>query len=497
MSFLSAFKCSKCNQEYNTESYTPRCTSCGGVLLAQYDLELAKETFRKKNLDGREPGVWKYREILPISEKTNYVSLGEGGTYLHKCFGLAEKLGLDELYLKDETTNPTGAFIDRGTAVEVTVARHRSCNSVCCGTTGNLAVSLVAYAARAGLESKVFIGHKGHVDSGKLYQILAYAAQVEIVKDREEALSRAEMESEQSHCVMSNNPHFLEGVKTTIIETSEQMDWETPDWVMAPMGNGGHISMIWKGLVELKELGLIPNLDVKLVGAQAKGCSPIVDAFERGGKEIKPAGRISTVAVDIGVRNPTCGHMALNALQYSRGFAVSVPDREILEAVKDLARLEGVFAEPASATTIAVLQKLVAEGQIDKTDRVVCVITGMGLKYPEITRSFVKGKGALEYFLSQVEGRRFTTRLGQTKVRILQVLSRGESYGYAIWKSLVEDYGMQIKIPSIYQHISELKNSGLIVHTRSEVTYRKTSRNYYGLTERGHLTLDQLEKLSE
>jgi DNA-binding PadR family transcriptional regulator len=109
----------------------------------------------------------------------------------------------------------------------------------------------------------------------------------------------------------------------------------------------------------------------------------------------------------------------------------------------------------------------------------------------------VKGKGALEYFLSQVEGRRFTTKLGQTKVRILQILSRGESYGYAIWKSLVEDYGMKIKIPSIYQHISELKNSGLIVQTRSEVTYRKTSRNYYGLTERGHLTLDQLEKLSE
>ncbi|MFX1606604.1 MAG: threonine synthase [Promethearchaeota archaeon] len=494
---MSTLKCSSCDQEYDTDSYTPRCTSCGGVLLAEYEFELVKETLRKRELKRREPGVWKYRELLPVSEKANFVSLGEGGTYLHKCFGLAEKLGLDELYLKDETTNPTGAFIDRGTAVEVTVAKHRGFDSVCCGSTGNLAVSLVAYAARAGLESRVFIGHKGHVDSGKLYQILAYAAHVDIVKDHEEALSRAWRESGQSHCVMPNNLHFLEGVKTTIIETSEQMGWETPDWVMAPMGNGGHISMIWKGLVELKELGLIPNLDVKLVGAQAKGCSPIVEAFERGNKKIKPSSRVSTVAVDIGVKNPTCGHMALNALKDSKGLAVSVPDRDILEAVKDLARLEGVFAEPASATTIAVLQKLVTEGQIDKTDRVVCVITGMGLKYPEITRSFVKGKGALEYFLSQVEGRRFTTRLGQTKVRILQILSRGESYGYAIWKSLVEDYGMQIKIPSIYQHISELKNSGLIVQTRTEETYRKTSRNYYGLTERGNLTLDQLEKLSE
>ena len=497
MSYLSTFKCSNCSQEHDPESYALRCMNCGGVLRVEYDLELAKESLKKRNMKTRKPGVWKYREILPIPEETDIVSLGEGGTYLHKCSGLAEKLDLEELYLKDETTNPTGAFIDRGTAVEVTVAKHRGFNSVCCGTTGNLAVSLVAYAARAGLESKVFIGQKGHVDSGKLYQILAYAAQVEIVKDRDEALSRAWQENERSHCVMPNNPHFLEGVKTTIIETCEQLDWVTPDWIMTPMGNGGHISMIWKGLVELKELGLIPELNARLVGAQARGCSPIVEAFQRGSKEINPPSHISTVAVDIGIRNPTCGYMALDALRNSNGLAVSVSDREILDAVKDLARLEGVFAEPASATTIAVLKNLVDEGQIDKTDRIVCVVTGMGLKYPEITRSFVKGKGALEYFLSNVEGRRFTTRLGQTKVRILQILSRGESYGYAIWKSLVDDYGMQIKIPSIYQHISELTTSGLIVQTRSEMTFRKTSRNYYGLTERGHLTLDQLEKLSE
>ncbi|MFW9962442.1 MAG: threonine synthase [Candidatus Sifarchaeia archaeon] len=497
MSYLYTFRCSKCSQEYDSESYAPRCISCGGVLNAEYNIELVKEKLGKKGFEERKPGVWKYHELLPISDGTSIVSLGEGGTYLHRCYGLAKKLGLDELYLKDETTNPTGAFIDRGTAVEVTVARNRGFNSVCCGTTGNLAVSLVAYAARAGLESKVFIGQRGHVDSGKLYQILAYAAQVEIVKDREEALSRAWQESGQSHCVMPSNPHFLEGVKTTILETCEQLDWKAPDWVVSPMGNGGHISMIWKGLVELKELGLIPHLDTRLIGVQAKGCSPIVEAFERGSKKINPSSRISTVAVDIGVKNPTCGHMALEALEKSNGLAVSVTDRDILEAVKDMARLEGVFAEPASATTIAVLQKLVSEGRIDKTDRIVCVITGMGLKYPEITRSFVKGKSALEYFLSHVEGRRFTTKLGQTKVRILQILSIGEAYGYAIWKSLVDDYGMQIKIPSIYQHISELKNSGLIVQTRSEETYRKTSRNYYGLTERGHLTLDQLEKLSE
>ncbi len=497
MSYQFVFRCSNCNQEHDPELYPLRCKTCGGVLRVVYNLDLVREVLNKADLAGRQPGVWRYREILPVAESATTVSLGEGGTYLHKCDGLAKKLNLQELYLKDETTNPTGAFIDRGTAVEVTIAKHRGFDSVCCGTTGNLAVSLVAYAARAGLESKVFIGQRGHVDSGKLYQILAYAAQVEIVRDREEALARAWQENNRSHCVMPDNPHFLEGVKTTIIETCEQLNWETPDWVIAPMGNGGHLSMIWKGILELNELGMIPEPDVKLIGAQARGCSPIVEAFEKGSKKISPCNHVSTVAIDIGVRNPSCGHMALDALEQSNGLAVSVTDREILEAVRNLARLEGVFAEPASATTIAVLQKLVEEGQIDKGDRIVCTITGMGLKYPEITRSFVKGKSALEYFLSHVEGRRFTTKLGETKVRILQILSRGESYGYAIWKSIVEDYGVRIKIPSIYQHISELKNSGLIVQTRSEKTYRKTPRNYYGLTERGHLTLDQLEKLSE
>ncbi len=479
------------------ESHVLRCEKCGEVLRTEYNLDLARESISKKKLGRRKPGVWKYHEMLPVSNLENTVSLGEGGTYLHKCDGLAEKLGLSELYLKDETTNPTGAFIDRGTAVEVTVARNREFGSVCCGSTGNLAVSLVAYAARARLESKVFIGHRGRVDSGKLYQILAYAAHVEIVKNQEAALSRAAQQSEESHLVASNNPFFLEGVKTTIYETCEQLEWETPDWVMTPMGNGGHLSMTWQGLVELESLGLIPDLDVRLCGTQAKGCSPIVEAFERGNGKIVPPDRVSTVAYDIGIQNPTCGHMALEALRDSDGIATAVSDRDILEAVKDLARLEGVFAEPASATTIAALEKLVKRGQIDRTDRVVCVITGMGLKYPEIARDFVRGKGALEHFLSQVEGRRFTTRVGQTKVRILQILSRGESYGYAIWKTLVEEYGTKIKIPSVYQHLSELKNSGLIVQTRSEETYRKRLRNFYSLTEKGLLTLDQLEKLAE
>ncbi len=496
MSHLSHIRCSACNKKQDSSQYETRCTSCGSVLQIEYNLEQVKDTLSRRKLKKRQPTIWKYHEILPVQSPADIISLGEGGTYLHKCDGLAEKLGLDELYLKDETTNPTGSFIDRGTAVEVTLAKNRGLESVCCGSTGNLAVSLVAYAARARLMSHVFIGQKGRVDSGKLYQILAYAAHVEIVSNQEEAVSRALQHGEESHLVMSNNPHFLEGVKTTSLEICEQLDWETPDWVMTPMGNGGHLSMTWKGLVEMEKLDLISDLETRLCGAQAKGCSPIVDAYESGSDSIVPSKKVSTVAYDIGIKNPTCGHMALDALNESNGLAVAVSDREILEAVKNLARLEGVFAEPASATTIAALGKLIDDNQVERDERVVCVITGMGLKYPEVARDFVKGKGAVEQYLSHIEGRRFTTKLGQTKIQILQILSRGESYGYAIWKSLVDEYGMQIKIPSIYQHISELKNSGLIVKTRSEKTYRKTTRNFYALTERGLLTLDQIEKMA-
>ncbi|MFW9846161.1 MAG: pyridoxal-phosphate dependent enzyme, partial [Candidatus Thorarchaeota archaeon] len=330
---------------------------------------------------------------------------------------------------------------------------------------------------------------------GKFYQILAYAADVEIVRDHEEALERARQESKRSHCITSSNPHFMEGEKTTVYETCEQLEWTAPDWIIAPMGNGGHLSMIWKGLKELEEIGLLDISHTRLVGAQASGCAPIVEAFESGVRSITPPSSASTVAFDICVKNPVCGRIALMALEESNGIAISASDREILEAVRHLARREGVFAEPASATAVAALQKLVQSGKIEHGDSVVCVITGMGLKYPEIARTFVKGKGALEQLLSRVERRRVTTELGQTKIRILQILSKDESYGYGIWKALADEYGISLRIPSVYQHLSELTSSGLIARTRIEKTYENRQRSYYDLTDKGKWTLNQIRKL--
>ena len=496
MSFVSMFVCTKCGAQFQDDVRERVCPKCGSYLEIRYDLDSISKILSRKLLHARNQGIWKYSELLPVSTPSKAVSLGEGGTFLHKCDRLAKQLGLKSLYLKDETTNPTGSFIDRGTAVEVTVAKERGFDSLCCGSTGNLAASLVAYAARAGIVSNVFIAQTGNVDTGKFYQILAYGANVTVVKNHEEALARANAEKYHSYVVNAYSSIFLEGVKTTIFEICEQLLWNTPDWVIVPMGNGGHLSLIWKGLREFQEIGLLDDIETKIVGVQSADCAPIVDAFVKGSETTKPITSGATIALDISVGNPSCSHTALRAIRESNGLALSVSDKEILNALSSVAKLEGVFVEPASATTVAALQHLVRSNEIDASDSIVCIVTGMGLKYPEIARILIKGQSKLEQLLSRVEDRKFTTQIGRTKQQILQILLGGESYGYGIWMSLKEEYGITIKIPSVYQHLSELRSTGLVNQTRIESTFDNRKRRYYALSEKGKTTIKQIAKLS-
>jgi threonine synthase len=495
MSFISDSRCTKCGTLFRGEVHERLCPKCGSHLEIKYDLNAISKIVTRKSLQKRKPSIWKYSELLPVSTPARAISLGEGGTYLQKCERLAKHLNLKSLFLKDETTNPTGSFIDRGTAVEVTVAKERGFDSLCCGSTGNLAASLVAYAARAGLESNVFIAQTGNVDVGKFYQILAYGANVTAVKNHEVALGRAD--AERNHCYVVNaySSIFLEGVKTTIFEICEQLLWNTPDWIIIPMGNGGHLSLIWKGLREFQELGILDDITTRIVGVQSVDCAPIVDAFERGSNDIIPTIGGGTLALDISVGNPSCGHTALRAIRESNGLALSVSDKDTLTALSSIAKLEGVFVEPASATTVAALKHLVQSNVVDPTDSIVCTITGMGLKHPEIARTLIKGQSKLEQILNRVEDRKFTTQIGRTKQQILQILLKGESYGYGIWKKLMEEYVNSIKIPSVYQHISELKSTGLVKQTRTESTFDNRKRTYYALTERGRRTIKQMEKI--
>jgi len=496
MRFISSYRCTKCGKQIPYDLREKTCPNCDGFLEIVYDLPAVRKHITKNSLKKRDPGIWRYAELLPVETSSTVISLGEGGTYLHKCDRLAKRFGLGSLYLKDDTTNPTGSFIDRGTAVEVTVAKEQGFSSLCCGSTGNLAASLVAYAARAGMKCNVFIAQTGNVDSGKFYQILAYGANVTVVKNHEIALERANAEGNHSYVVDAYSSSFLEGVKTTIFEICEQLMWNAPDWIVIPMGNGGHLSMVWKGLRELQEIGILDDIDTKIIGVQSTGCAPIVDAFVGGIDYITPTSGGATIALDIGVSNPSCGHTALKAIRDSGGLAISVSDKEILNAVSSIARLEGVFVEPASATPVAALRQVMQSKEIDSSDTVVCLVTGMGLKYPEIARMLIKGQSKLEQLLSRVEDRKFTTQLGRTKQQILQILLNGESYGYGIWKNLHEEYGVSIKIPSVYQHLLELRTTGLIDQTRIENTYDNRKRAYYALTRKGRNTIKQLNKLS-
>lgn len=484
-------KCSRCGEEYSLDAAATLCKKCRSVLLMHYDYRQISESVSKEILEHRVPSIWKYFEMLPISERSVIVSLGEGGTHLHECRRLQEHLRVKRILVKDETTNPTASFVDRGSTVVVSKALESGVKTICCGVTGNLGASLAAYAAKAGLEAAIFLPRT--LDLGKLYQMIAFGAKVELTKDYVAASARAEMFASKSFLVAPCNPFFMEGEKTTGYEIVEQMGWRLPDRIVVPMGNGGHISMIWKAFREYMELGFIDDADARLTGIQTAGVSPIVDAYNRGGRVVDGGGgRVETLALDIGIESPLAGDLALEAVRSSGGVCEAVSDREILEAASLLAKSEGVFAEPAAASTIAGLKKMLEAGSVDRDEEIVCVITGAGLKDPVTARRLVKKTRSVETVVRRVEDRRLTTRLGPTKLQILEILSVQEAYGYQIRSDLENRFQISVKIPVVYQHLKELEDMNLVRRSSVREVGGRPERHYYTLTEKGRATAKSL-----
>ncbi len=358
------------------------CKACGSVLEVVLDIdsiELSKEDLRKRPFN-----LWRYREFMPI-KGDNIVTLNEGGTPLYNAKRLAEEIGVKELYIKNEGANPTGSFKDRGMTVGVTKALELNANAVGCASTGNTSASLAAYAAKAGIKCYVLLP-AGKIALGKLAQAILHGAKVIGIKGNfDVALKLIREASERFNIYLLNsvNPFRLEGQKSEAFEIVDQLNFEVPDRVVVPMGNCGNISAIWKGFKEFKEAGLIDELPM-MTGIQASGASPVVKAFKKGKKEIEPEENPETIATAIRIGKPVNAPKALKALYESKGYAESVSDEEIIEAQKLLARREGIGVEPASATSIAGLKKLVEQGVVDKDERIVCVVTGHALKDPEI-----------------------------------------------------------------------------------------------------------------
>jgi threonine synthase len=330
--------------------------------------------------------VWRYRELLPIDNDRFITTLAEGGTGLHHCQRLGRELGLKRLYVKNEGENPTGSFKDRGMTVALSKARELGNSKVVCASTGNTAASLAAYSARAGLQCVVIVP-EGKVAAGKMLQVMIHGAKIfQVSGDFDEAM-RAVVElterRKRFYLMNSLNPFRLEGQKTLAYEVCEQLDGDAPDVLVLPVGNGGNISAIWKGFGEFRTLG-ITKVKPRMIGIQAEKAAPIAKAVKQKQNRIRPVTNPRTIASAIRIGSPVNWTKVLRAINESRGTAETVSDKEILEAQRELASKEGIFVEPASAASIAGLRQSLEAGRIDRSDLVVCVTTGHGLKDPSI-----------------------------------------------------------------------------------------------------------------
>jgi threonine synthase len=377
--------CINCGSEYGIDEIVYFCRKCGDLLEVKYDNGELERAARKTEWRSAPLSVWRYRDFMPIRDVQKIVSLNEGGTGFHRCLRLGEKLGLKELYVKNEGENPTGSFKDRGMTVGVSKAVELGVQAVICASTGNTSASLAAYAAKAGLQCAVLIP-SGKIAYGKLAQAMIYGAKVLQVRGNfDESLDMVLKLSEKHgsiYLLNSINPFRIEGQKSLGYEICDQLNQQAPDRIVVPVGNAGNISAIWKGCREFHDLGLVEGLPM-MTGIQAAGSAPIAQAIKTGSDTIVPVSKPETVATAIRIGAPVSWKKALNAIRDSGGTAETVTDDEILSAQKLLARVEGLFVEPASASSIAGLIKLVDNGTISKDGRVVCVTTGHGLKDPD------------------------------------------------------------------------------------------------------------------
>lgn len=313
------------------------------------------------------------------------MDLGAGYTILHKCDRLAKSLGLNNLYVKDDSVNPTYSFKDRPATVAISKAIEFGAKAFGAASTGNLAAAVAAHAAKAGLPCYVFV--PADIEHDKIVQASIYGAEIVAVSGTyDEANRLAAQAAETYNWAFANinlRPYYVEGSKTLAFEVCEQLGWETPDHVVCPMASGALLCAIWRAFKQLKKLDLIEDTKIKVSGAQPSGCAPIVNSFKSKSNNIIPIEFPDTIAKSLAIGDPGDGFYAVNAIRKSGGSAESVTDDEIIEGIKLLAKTEGIFTEPAGGVTVAVLKKLAEKGEISPDEKVVCYITGNGLKATE------------------------------------------------------------------------------------------------------------------
>lgn len=382
MSYVKGLKCRECSATYPIEPLAI-CEECFGPLEVDYDYESISKDLTRELIQSRPPTLWRYRELLPVDTPT--VGLNTGFTPLVRADRLANILGVAELYIKnDSVCHPTLSFKDRVVAVALTKAREFGFEVVGCASTGNLANSVAANAAAAGLPAYILIPDS--LEQAKIVGTQIYGINVIAIKGNYDDVNRvcSEIAGRFRWGIVNVNlrPFYAEGSKTVGFEIAEQLGWRAPGSVVVPMAGGALINKIYKGFKELEQLGLIPEVQTRMFGAQATGCNPISAAVKDGVDDIRPV-KPSTIAKSIAIGNPADGYFAAKLIRRTGGWAEDVSDEEIVDAMKLLAETQGIFTETAGGTTLAVTRKLIEQGRIPRDEPIVVAITGNGLKTQE------------------------------------------------------------------------------------------------------------------
>lgn len=410
MSFATGLRCRKCGQGYPLRPIN-LCDFCFSPLEVAYDYKLMSKQVTREMIASGPINMWRYGDLLPVEGQV--VDIGAGFTPLLRGNNLGQTLGLDQLYIKNDCVNPTYSFKDRAVAVAIAKACEFGFDTVACASTGNLAASVAAHAAKARLRAFVFV--PADTEQGKFIGTAVYNPTIVAVEgsyDRVNRLcSRIAEVYDWGFININLRPYYAEGSKTLGYEIAEQLGWRSPDHVITPSASGLLFTRIWKGLNELAILGLISPIDTRMHLVQAAGSAPIVNAFDAGTLHVHPV-EPATIAKSIAVGNPADGHYALKTARESGGSAQAVTDEEIIEGMKLLARTEGIFAETAGGAVIAGLQKMVRSGIIKRDALTVVCITGAGLKTQEVVSSAVQPiviRPTLECFEEALQNRDKTT----------------------------------------------------------------------------------------
>ena len=378
MSYFTHLECSRCAQIYDPNIPQNLCTQCGKPLFPRYALDKIAQTWDKSALAGREPSMWRYAELLPVIDSRHIVSLNEPMTPLLLAQRLAASLGLETLWVKDESRLPTGSFKARGLAMAVSRAKELGLTKLAIPSAGNAATALSSYAAQAGMEAHIFMPQDAPPFNRDTCQLAGADVTLidGLITDAGKIVAERKEDEGWFDVSTLKEPYRVEGKKTMGLEIAEQFNWELPDVIIYPTGGGTGIVGMWKVFQELEAIGWIDGKRPRMISVQSAGCAPIVKAWQEGATEAEPWTNAKTTAAGLRVPQAVGDFLILDAIYQSDGAAIAVTDDEIQEAMATLATHEGILACPEGAATVAGLSKLVAAGEIQSDNRVVLFNTG-------------------------------------------------------------------------------------------------------------------------